>query len=79
MENESSEQNSNKQYLQEQISFLSEELCAQRIMLQDALVYATHLEGKLKSLSILSDALQNQLIELKNTTDKIHYHANIIS
>jgi hypothetical protein len=87
MENISEHQNSNEQYpqeqvnllLQRQINLLSEELYAQRIMLEDALAYASHLEGKVKSLATLSDILQHQLRELKNTTDEMNRHVSILN
>lgn len=77
-ENELGEyQESNKQHLQMQMSLLSEELSAQRIMLEDALAYATHLEEKIKSLADLSNIIQGQVSDLKKTTDSIHLHISL--
>lgn len=78
MENELAEyQNNNELHLQVQMDLLSEELSAQRIMLEDALAYATHLEEKIKSLANFSNILQGQVAELKKTTDAIHQHVSI--
>lgn len=77
-ENELGEyQDSNEQHLQIQMNLLSEELSAQRIMLEDALAYATHLEEKIKSLADLSNIIQGQVSDLKKTTDIIHLHISL--
>lgn len=61
------------------IDLLQEQLNAQRIMLEDALMYAAHLEGKIQSIVALSFALQNQIIDLKNTADNVHLQATILT
>ncbi len=77
MENISEHQNNNEQHLQMQMDLVREELSSQRIMLEDALSYATHLEEKIKSLADLSNLLQGQLADLKKTTDAIRKYASL--
>lgn len=79
MENLSADHPKNShENLEVEINLLQEKFDAQRIMLEDALAYAVHLEQKIQLIMTLSAALQSQIVDLKNTADTMHLQTTIL-